>query len=244
MPLDHQQGVREAFPELTEIRDGDIREGVVAAWSKGLAESSFEELGEVPWWPPYEHEMGRSISGVRHIRDVTQLALEIADTVDRRFNADVVTVSASSTRGVLGVTNPSYAAFVISGIRTRSGTSSVGDVSWMPCSHSLVCRTSICPSAFVPCSATSRSSTRRPADFNDLIPHPHYAVHVIARAGLSVELQHIALAHTSQTSVEPVTMEARIVQLADQLALDGLLYEHTGNLAGHGIGEDSDDSDE
>lgn len=196
MPPDHQQAVHEAFPELTEIRDDDIRDGVVAAWSQALAESSFEELCEVPWWPPYEHKMGRSISGVRHIRDVTQLALGIADTVERRFDADVARDAVAAGALVHDISK----VYEL----TADGT----------------------------------------AGLNDLIPHPHYAVHVIARAGLGVELQHIALAHTSQTSVEPVTLEARIVQLADRIALDGLFYEHIGDLAGRVVREDSDDSDE
>lgn len=67
MQPDRQQAVREAFPELTEIRDEALRNGVVEAWSRAFAESPFEELDEVPWWPPYEDKMGRSISGVEHI---------------------------------------------------------------------------------------------------------------------------------------------------------------------------------
>ncbi len=52
----------------------------------------------------------------------------------------------------------------------------------------------------------------------DLLGHPHYGVHVVARAGLPVELAHVVLSHTPRTSVEPATLEAEIVRRADETA--------------------------
>lgn len=127
---------------------------------------------------------------------MTQVALGITDTVERRFDADI--------------------------------------------DHDLVAAGALVHDVSKFYEFTDEGTAR----LNDLTPHPHYAVHVIARAGLGVELQHIALAHTSQTSVEPATMEARIVQSADQIALNGLFCDHTGNFAGHAAGVSSDDSDE
>lgn len=59
----------------------------------------------------------------------------------------------------------------------------------------------------------------------DHVPHPHYGVHLLAAAGCSEELQHIVLAHSGESAVEPRTIEAKIVALADQLAVDGLFWE-------------------
>lgn len=52
----------------------------------------------------------------------------------------------------------------------------------------------------------------------DLLGHPHYGVHVAARAGLPVEIQHIVLSHTRRTSVAPATLEATVVRRADEVA--------------------------
>jgi len=51
-----------------------------------------------------------------------------------------------------------------------------------------------------------------------LLGHPHYGVHVVARAGLPVELAHVVLAHTPRTTVEPATLEAELVRRADEAA--------------------------
>jgi len=52
----------------------------------------------------------------------------------------------------------------------------------------------------------------------NLLGHPHYGVHVVARAGLPVEIAHIVLSHTPRTSVEPATLEAEVVRRADEAA--------------------------
>lgn len=59
----------------------------------------------------------------------------------------------------------------------------------------------------------------------ETVPHPHYGVHLLAAAGCSQKLQHIVLAHSGQSAVEPRTIEAKIVALADQLAVDGLFWD-------------------
>jgi len=56
----------------------------------------------------------------------------------------------------------------------------------------------------------------------DLLGHPHYGVHVVAAAGLPVELQHVTLAHSSRTSVDPATLEAEIVRRADEVAASAI----------------------
>ena len=51
-----------------------------------------------------------------------------------------------------------------------------------------------------------------------LLGHPYYGVHLVARAGLPVELAHIVLSHTHRTAVEPTTLEAHLVRRADEAA--------------------------
>ncbi|MFB6172822.1 MAG: HD domain-containing protein [Haloarculaceae archaeon] len=57
-----------------------------------------------------------------------------------------------------------------------------------------------------------------PTRIYELLGHPHYGLHVVAAAGLPVEIQHVVLAHTDRTAVEPRTLEAEIVRRADEVA--------------------------
>lgn len=52
----------------------------------------------------------------------------------------------------------------------------------------------------------------------DLLGHPHYGVHLVAAAGLPVELSHVVLSHTPRTTVEPAFLEAALVRRADEVA--------------------------
>mgnify|MGYP000645747791 CR=1 FL=1 len=64
----------------------------------------------------------------------------------------------------------------------------------------------------------------------DLLGHPHYGVHVVARAGLPVALAHVVLSHTSRTTVEPATLEAAIVRRADEVAAAAIRSRATDDL--------------
>jgi len=64
----------------------------------------------------------------------------------------------------------------------------------------------------------------------DLLGHPYYGVHLVARAGLPVKLAHIALSHTSRTSVEPATLEAELVRRADEVAAAAIRSQATDDL--------------
>jgi len=63
----------------------------------------------------------------------------------------------------------------------------------------------------------------------DLLGHPYYGVHLVARAGLPVELAHVVLSHTSRTAVEPATLEATIIRRADEIAATAIRARATGN---------------
>lgn len=51
-----------------------------------------------------------------------------------------------------------------------------------------------------------------------LLGHPYYGVHLLASAGLSVDLMHIVLSHSPRTAIDPATLEAAIVAAADEAA--------------------------
>lgn len=63
-----------------------------------------------------------------------------------------------------------------------------------------------------------------------LLGHPHYGVHVVAEAGLPVEVAHIVLSHTSRTTVEPATLEAELVRRADEAAAAAIRSEAVADL--------------
>lgn len=64
----------------------------------------------------------------------------------------------------------------------------------------------------------------------DLLGHPHHGVHVVARAGLPVEIAHVVLSHTPRTSVEPATLEAELVRRADEAAAAAIRWSAVEDL--------------
>lgn len=62
------------------------------------------------------------------------------------------------------------------------------------------------------------------------IPHPHYVVHLLASADLPLHLQHISLAHSGATSIEPQTLEAQIIVSADLVAAQAVYWLRDGSL--------------
>lgn len=78
--------VEDVFPEVTEISDPDLRDGVCAAWTTAMADNGIEDLRTLPWFPPVEEALGLADESlVEHVRDVTASAVALAETlVDRR----------------------------------------------------------------------------------------------------------------------------------------------------------------
>lgn len=64
----------------------------------------------------------------------------------------------------------------------------------------------------------------------DLLGHPYYGVHVVARAGLPVELAHVVLSHSNRTAVEPATIAAELVKRADEVAASAIRARATDDL--------------
>lgn len=67
----------------------------------------------------------------------------------------------------------------------------------------------------------------------DLLGHPHYGVHLVARVGLPVEVAHVLLAHTALTNVDPATIEAELVRRVDEAAANTIRASVLDDLGDH-----------
>lgn len=173
--------IAETFPELDEIADDTLRADVETVLFRALRDGAFDDYGEMPWWPPYEEELG-DVRQVEHVREVTAYAIAIADAMtayrDLDLDRDLVVAGA-----LLHDVSKSFEL-------DESGLTA----------------------------------------FDELVPHPHYAVHLLAEAGLSDALQHLVLAHSGRSAVEPRTIEALVVSVADRLASDATFWARAGRL--------------
>ncbi|WP_254768182.1 HD domain-containing protein [Salinilacihabitans rarus] len=80
---DYETQVREAFPELAEIGDSDLRERVVEAWTLGLERGGWRDVEDVPYaWNIHE------VSNVEHVRGTTTVALRSAEVQREVHGAD------------------------------------------------------------------------------------------------------------------------------------------------------------
>jgi hypothetical protein len=64
----------------------------------------------------------------------------------------------------------------------------------------------------------------------DLLGHPYWGVHVVASAGLPVELAHVVLSHTHRTNVDPAFLEAELITRADGAAASAIRALHVEDL--------------
>lgn len=166
-----RQHVTEVFPELADIEDDELREGVIDAWATSMVETGVDDLRTVPWFPPVMTDLGiEDESLVDHVRDVIDAAVAISESLlDRRdVSLSIDTVLAGAL------------------VHDVSKLYEFGGMDLTP--------------------------------VGDLLGHPYYGVHVVARAGLPVELSHVVLSHSHRTAVEPATLEAVVVERADTVA--------------------------
>ncbi|WIV66971.1 HD domain-containing protein [Natrialbaceae archaeon AArc-T1-2] len=79
-PPGYEAQIREAYPELEEIGDDDLRAKVVEAWRLGLERGGWRDIEDIPYaWNIHE------VTNVEHVRGVTKIALESA-AVQREFH--------------------------------------------------------------------------------------------------------------------------------------------------------------
>ncbi|WP_210495669.1 HD domain-containing protein [Microvirga antarctica] len=76
--LDRSQ-IEEIFPEISEIRNDRLRDGVVGIWQDVAAEMAWSELRAIP--KNNTTEKHRSLVG--HVRGVTQMAIGICEVAER-----------------------------------------------------------------------------------------------------------------------------------------------------------------
>lgn len=72
------------LPEISEIRDANLRERVVATWMLAVEEAPYGHLGECAFGPDVP-----SLSLVEHIRGVVHCAQALAQTMERDFGLGV-----------------------------------------------------------------------------------------------------------------------------------------------------------
>ncbi|PSP72046.1 metal-dependent phosphohydrolase [Halobacteriales archaeon QS_3_64_16] len=87
---DYRETVATAFPELICIESDALREGVLDAWSKAMAENGLTDLDSLPWFPPAQRNLDLPDEYlVPHVRDVTRGALALAETLTERRDLDI-----------------------------------------------------------------------------------------------------------------------------------------------------------
>lgn len=181
--MDHDERVADCFPELDEIESDGLRAGVTEAWTTAMADSDVTDLGDVPWFPPTQRELGIGDEFlVDHVRDVTRGALALAESL-------------AATRGTAVDADLLVAGGLVHDVSKLYEYDGMADT-----------------------------------PVETYLGHPHYGVHVVAAAGLPVELSHVVLAHTDRTTVEPAFLEAELVKRADEAAAAAIRAEAVGDL--------------
>jgi len=77
---DYRTQVVEAFPEIGDVEDDELREQVVEAWVNGLERGGWRDVFDIPYaWNIHE------VTNVEHVRGVTQIAVASAE-IQREFH--------------------------------------------------------------------------------------------------------------------------------------------------------------
>jgi putative nucleotidyltransferase with HDIG domain len=90
---DYRRQVTDAFPELDEIADDELREQVIEAWTLALDRGGWRDVEDIPYaWNIHE------VSNVEHVRGVARIARDSAAEAtsfhDAEPDADVVLAAA------------------------------------------------------------------------------------------------------------------------------------------------------
>lgn len=82
---DLRRSVSDALPELSEIRDNELRAKVIDAWAYSLGQSSFTSIDEIRASGNPDTPRIKAGTQTDHIRGVTRLTLAIADGMLAQF---------------------------------------------------------------------------------------------------------------------------------------------------------------
>lgn len=78
-----ERQVREAFPEIDEIADKELREQVTEAWVLGLRRGGWKDISDIPYaWNIHE------VTNVEHVLGVTKIAVAAAELQRDIHDAD------------------------------------------------------------------------------------------------------------------------------------------------------------
>ncbi|MBI4183176.1 MAG: HD domain-containing protein [Proteobacteria bacterium] len=91
--------IRKELPEVEEIADRGLRDKVVEAWAKAIAESSFSSISAIPGAGNPRQKVLKKGHQAQHIRVVARMALRLAEELaqmfpDFRYDRDVVLAGA------------------------------------------------------------------------------------------------------------------------------------------------------
>lgn len=67
-------------------------------------------------------------------------------------------------------------------------------------------------------------------EIREQLGHPFFGVYLLEVENIPTEIQHIVVSHTPHSPIQPQTLEAKIVRLADQLAEAGIFQENAGTV--------------
>ncbi|WP_165970580.1 HD domain-containing protein [Actinomadura sp. 6K520] len=88
--------ILDTFPELRDVADDTLRETVVEIWQEVLNESGWQSVGDVPKHP---YKVPASVKLVEHTRSTTQMAVAVAEVVERvqgiPFDRDLLIAAAN-----------------------------------------------------------------------------------------------------------------------------------------------------
>lgn len=83
MAVDEAAGIRDELPEIALISSREMQDKVVAVWASFLRESTYARIAEAPFFPGLP---GYDL--LRHVRQMTQNAMHLADTMRDLWNRD------------------------------------------------------------------------------------------------------------------------------------------------------------
>ena len=75
------KGIVELIPEITSIKDEDLRQKVINIWEEAVSLGGWDSPAEIP----FNTELGTSPSLINHTRSVTRIALSFAQEYERDY---------------------------------------------------------------------------------------------------------------------------------------------------------------
>lgn len=82
-----RNGIAESLPMVNDIKNNELREKVLDAWEMSLSENGYDRIEDMEGsGKPGGYVLGNQ---AQHIRCVTEMALSIADIIERNYDKDM-----------------------------------------------------------------------------------------------------------------------------------------------------------